>query len=848
MKTHNAKRILSVLLTVCMLASSLTLPIFAADTWEVKSTTRIYVATDPANVNVLSADDEAIRYANLFAMEYEAKMETKLSVVCGAMADAKAGDIILVLDSALSLPAEGYSISISSSKLTVSASTSAGLLYGCHDVLKQLKVNGTVEAVSNEAPDVAERSISLDNGRKYYSVDWIKELIREMSWAGMNTLVMHFSEEMGLGLESKLYPWLNGRDGSLCTQAAVATDNTYLTQEEFRDIAAYAKLYKVDLVPSLDSPGHMNYIVKKFNEKAADGAFTFTYNGTTYTVPKGTDIGNYYHYGCSSTTHTVYCRDEIVHGSRNGDYSRGIDISNSIAVAFTKSLISEYAELFKSVGATKIDIGGDELLGWGDSPTDGSKWKQLEHWEDYAKAQTGNSKAVAYDAFLLYMNSLNDMVRDLGYTSVRMWNDDVLRSDTGWSGVVQLDDSIDVWYWTAGTASVTDYIDNNHSIYNIYSKYCYFAMTDDYKNGKAYADAKPKSIYENWNPYVFDKNVSDTDDADSVLGGAYGIWSDNPTLWTTEDEVMDIILPIFRAIAAKSWETSPSDNYATYTAKWDKIGSAPAVTITFPDTTALQALIAEFDTYKANESAYTVESFTFYENEVNNAKAFIGQSSFCYSQDTIDGLAYYVEAARDGLVEASNVDPLVVAELEAAIEQYKKDYTNVGDYPFEYWVGYADVVQKALALLASDNYTTEDCTKARSSLKDMKGMLEEMKNMPSITSPKEGINSAVFQASRVYQGANAKLVVSTVRSLGVFSLIILDENGIPVVGLDDEEMYVEQAYNRRKATVRNFTVTIPATEVGTHTYTVYAAYNDANSITGFSYTSDPITVTLIVKE
>ena len=67
-----------------------------------------------------------------------------------------------------------------------------------------------------------------------------KEFIREMSWFNMNTLVLHFSEEMGLGIESKLYPWLAGRDGTLCTQAEVATDNSFLTQEE---IAAARESY-----------------------------------------------------------------------------------------------------------------------------------------------------------------------------------------------------------------------------------------------------------------------------------------------------------------------------------------------------------------------------------------------------------------------------------------------------------------------------------------------------------------------------------------------------------------------------------------------------------------------------
>lgn len=189
MKTQIAKRTLSLLLTVCMLATSLMMPIFA-ETWSASSNVRIYVATDSGAIDIYDTNEPAIRYANLFAKEYQSKFGVTPSILYGAKAKAQSGDIVLDLNPDNGIAKEGYSISVSSSRLIVSASDYSGLLYGYHDVLKQLLVDGTVEPVTNNAPDVAERSISLDNGRKYFSPDWIKELIREMSWAGMNTLVL----------------------------------------------------------------------------------------------------------------------------------------------------------------------------------------------------------------------------------------------------------------------------------------------------------------------------------------------------------------------------------------------------------------------------------------------------------------------------------------------------------------------------------------------------------------------------------------------------------------------------------------------------------------------------------
>ena len=598
MRTGFTKRALSLILAICMVMSAFTVTAFAVGNWSPGTTTKIYV--DATAVSQF----EALEYeANFFEAEYEEKIGDNINTAIGAVSDAGSEDIVLTYDD--SVPTQGFNVSVSGSKLIVAASDDDGIFYGWRYVIQQLLINGSVSAAS-QSPSVLERSISLDNGRKYYSVEWIKELIREMSWSNMNTLVMHFSEEMGLGLETKLYPWLNGRDGRLCTQATLSEnfDDRYLTQDELREIAAYAKAYHVELVPSLDSPGHMNYIVYMFNEQARkEGGFTFTYDGKTYNTVYADStykgylvegetktllftsqygIGNYYSYNGKTAVVAGSSANENTFAMSQ---SRGIDITNEIAVAFTKSLLAEYGELFREVGSTKIDIGGDELLGWGSavvSTSTASRWKQLDHWKAYAQKVTGNTKAVAYDAFILYMNDLNAFSREMGYTSVRMWNDDALRtSDTGWSstsGATQLDKNIDIWYWSPNTSKATEYINAGYELYNLYNQYCYFAMTEGYANGTSYPNANAKTIFSSWTPFVFDTNLTNTDYANAVLGGAYGVWCDNPSIWD-EDEVMDIILPNFRAIGAKSWNATANSSvsYSTYSANLTKMGDAPDI-------------------------------------------------------------------------------------------------------------------------------------------------------------------------------------------------------------------------------------------------------------------------------
>lgn len=647
LKNNKIIKITALVTVIAMLISGAAIGIFSAEAeWTPASNTGIYWVN---TLDSLASQTDLEAQIKLFSEELAAKVTTEcLPIYYGSAAGAGDNDIVLTYDS--TQPAQGYKTEVKGSALYISASDADGLFYGCRYVIKQLLANGKV-AAKTDSPDVLERALSLDNGRKYYSVEWIKEMIRELSWADMNALVLHFSEEMGWGIESKLYPWLAGRDGTLCTQDELTEDKTdtdILTQDEVKDIVEYAKLYHVEIIPSIDSPGHLNYLVKKFNEKCATEDYSFTYNGKTYTAEAGSEIGNYYHYNGQTS---------IVKGSRNTAYSRGIDVSNEVAVAFVHSLIEEYGTFFHELGCTKFDIGGDELLGWGSAIVSGvNKWQQLDHWKEYAIKKTGDSNAVAYDAFLLYMNDLNDLVRSLGYTSVRMWNDDALRSsDTGWTGVVQLDTDIDIWFWTTGSNTVWTYADADYQVYNILSDYNYYAMTSDYFSdsrgsfNQAYAD----QIYNEWTPYIFDPTSTTSNKNmaignQNVLGSAFGIWCDNPSL-KTEDEVMADVLPMLRSHGAKAWNATHNESmsYADFTTYLTAIGDCANPSVSAPDVvdlTELEAAVGEYDSVVSGGD-YTASAIETYKNAVDAGKDTLKDRTADQAK---------VDAAIEAITEAKN--------------------------------------------------------------------------------------------------------------------------------------------------------------------------------------------------
>lgn len=258
----------------------------------------------------------------------------------------------------------------------------------------------------------------------------------------------------------------------------------------------------------------------------------------------GVDYGNYFSY-CGQTS--------PVRGSDGLSY-RGINLADSAARAFAVDLVIAYARLFREIGCTQFDIGGDELLGWGPSiDVSVPKWQQLDHWRAVAMAETSNPDAVGYDLFLLYLNDLERRLRAIGYTAVRMWNDDAYRSaDTGYVGAVRLSSTIDIAYWTNDAnakqnTSIT-YLAEGHSIYNCLNTYNYYVL----KENLVYPGANPVSIAREWTPFWFGSTQLSGEECARVKGSAFCIWCDNPA-YRTETAVMQEVRPLLRAYAEKAW-------------------------------------------------------------------------------------------------------------------------------------------------------------------------------------------------------------------------------------------------------------------------------------------------------
>ena len=402
-------------------------------------------------------------------------------------------------------------------RIDLRACSTDGIYYGLISLMEIAFEKKTEDAAGitlpymhiSDAPDIKERTVFLDCGRKYFSKEWIENFIRRSSLQRYNAIVLHFSEAEGLRLDSRTFPWLTEGIRSL-------------SMDEMTEIVNYAKMYHMKVVPSIDVPGHNMYMVKKYEKyvkKHPD--FSFAYGGITYdrSVKGFGTIAN--HYSRDGVTLKV---TDI-----------GIDITKPHAVAFADALIDDYAEFFRSLGCTDFDICGDEVMGWshfmlGDNEVSyKNRWLFLEHWRKYARDTLGISKGSASDTFINYLNTVCGRLGEMGYTC-RVFNDEI---DINKDQHLELNKDIGVVCWDLQHNGASHYAKNGHTVYNCVMQWCYYVVrTQGGKDimKKRYKTVNARNIFENYDPRSFSAKASKKRHVrSSKLGGAYFcIWCDNP--------------------------------------------------------------------------------------------------------------------------------------------------------------------------------------------------------------------------------------------------------------------------------------------------------------------------------
>lgn len=524
--------------------------------------------------------------------------ETALDIAYGSQTGIREGDIVLLRDD--TLPEEGYHIEISEKNLEIyyaagkcrtyygGESSYNGLHYAFNALLRLFDSDRVGCCSFTDAPDTAERTVQLDIGRKYWSMEWIKNLIDEMSWMGYNALDLHLTEDQGIraniweDAEGNTVPDCNGNDfGWLIGYHKVSwnTDYTdpnaeqYYTRDELVEIVEYAKSRHIEIIPAVDFPTHADCLIAKFKSNFVDTAsdFSFFYDGNTYRGHDGLQGGN----------------------------KATIDVTDEYARSLTFAVTEAYAAFFASFGCTSFNIGGDEVSGASDS------WAT----SDYNRTNGGFT---CKDAYVIYMNQLSANLKEHGYR-VRAWNDCLF--GTGFysydangnqriltePATVRVDPAIEVCFWTADTShtSPSTLAAEGRTVYNCVNWFTYYALRNNSTFGDArdaenlqwtFNHATPERIYsgcqsacayscrhtEGWNPSDFGGCMGCFTDefvtGEQLGGGYFLIWGDwagwdtEENIWNRNDSYNLIDRIWANAVKQWDWDADKTVDYPSFAA------------------------------------------------------------------------------------------------------------------------------------------------------------------------------------------------------------------------------------------------------------------------------------------
>jgi hexosaminidase len=189
-------------------------------------------------------------------------------------------DAITVERADVGLGDEGYRLNVSREGITLTAKTEAGLFYGRQTLQQLAEADGTVPACEIvDYPRFGHRGAMLDVARHFFSPAEVKRYTDQLAQYKINVLHLHLTDDQGWRLEIRSWPRLTEIGGS--TQVGGGPGGFY-TQDDYRDIVAYAKTKHITVIPEIDIPGHTNAALVAYPELTCDGLAPppFTKTGT----------------------------------------------------------------------------------------------------------------------------------------------------------------------------------------------------------------------------------------------------------------------------------------------------------------------------------------------------------------------------------------------------------------------------------------------------------------------------------------------------------------------------------------------------------------------------------------
>lgn len=295
-----------------------------------------------------AGNEKMQRNAEFLASYVKAQTGIELQVQAG---EGGKGGIVLQLGFANDNP-EAYQLKVDASQVVISSPSEAGVFYGIQTLRKAVDVaegsNVELPAVEiKDQPRFGYRGMMLDVGRHFFSMDEIKTYIDMMALHNINRFHWHLSEDQGWRIEIKKYPKLT-EIGSMRKETVIGHNSGkydgkpyggFYTQEQAKEIVAYAAERYITVIPEIDLPGHMQAALAAYPEL-----------------------------GCTGGPYEVW--------TQWGVSDNVLCAGNDQTIQFIKDVLAEIVEIFPS---EYIHVGGDECpkVKWSTCPKCQARIKAL---------------------------------------------------------------------------------------------------------------------------------------------------------------------------------------------------------------------------------------------------------------------------------------------------------------------------------------------------------------------------------------------------------------------------------------------------------------------------------------
>jgi len=253
---------------------------------------------------------------------------------------------------------EGYNLNVNTAGIIISANTNAGLFYGWQTVQQIMpasiygnKLTANVQwqlpyVSIIDKPRFGWRGLMLDVSRHFFSKADVKVFIDDMARYKYNRFHWHLTDDQGWRIEIKSLPkltsigaWRPDRKGKWANTTTPALDEPktyggFYTQEDIKEVVAYAKSKFIEVIPEVDVPGHSMAFITAYPQLS-------TTPKHAYQVNAGDDFMDW----------------EGVNGHVAAKIDNSLDPSNEMVYEYLDKVFSEIAPLFPF---EYIHTGGDE--------------------------------------------------------------------------------------------------------------------------------------------------------------------------------------------------------------------------------------------------------------------------------------------------------------------------------------------------------------------------------------------------------------------------------------------------------------------------------------------------------